>query len=1203
MNKPFTAFFTKPYPIYSFLLAGILISVCFSSAYSQCSLTIQKAVVSGCYIASGVSKATVSVEVGWSNPLTPSDSIKVTLGSQVRIITPGLITVLYGNNGTSNPSGPQTIVTPQVVAFEIEADGAPGTINAAFVADPGCSATASFTAPLSCLPPICLSGNLGGRVFNDYNADGTAQAGETNGVGGITVTVYPCTGSPVSITTDISGIWTTDAALAYPVRVEFTNIPAAYKSSTTFRGSDSRTSVQFVESSRCDVNLGINDPQDYCEDDPLIVIPTYIMGDPLATGNSASANALLGFPYSHNGAVPLANTFSIDGQYIGTTWAQAYDRTAKVLFSAATVKRHAGLGPGGIDAIYLTNLSDPSNPSIPEYFHLSNAPFSINVGTIASNSDRDLHGDKALASRDAQGFTAIGKTGVGGMSISADGNTLYLLNLHDQSLYTLDLTAYNADAVHDKNLITLKGGPYAIPSMNCSGGIQRSWAVKFNKGQVYIGSVCDASLSQSRSDLRAAVFVFDPATSSFDPVPVLDFPLTYPKGYSNHQAIEWTGWYPWTDDFNTLLGAQSDFISYPTPILSDMEFDIDGSLILALMDRTGMQTGFKNHNTTTGNDLYSGQVGGDLLRAYAKNGVFILENNGKAGPITGYGTHNNQGPGFGEFYNDNSGNNAALNLYHAENGLGAIALRPGSGEVVSGVMDPTGSGTPHPFAPWSGGIRWMNNQTGLANDAYAVYLTAFNNNSEGTFGKSTGLGGLDLACDLPQYLEIGNRVWIDSNKDGVQDACEPALAGINVSIYKNNTLIASTVTDTGGEYYFSSRSKIGNGIWSGTGTDTTLLPQTEYTVLFGTGGQFINNTLTVNGFLYTLTVPNSAITYANDLNDSDAQTATIAGITAPAITFTTGDFGVVNHSFDMGLLCNQPDAGENQTICAPTTTTVLTGFSPAGGIWSAIVGNPAAATVNNSGVVTGMTADGTYQFIYTLPGGCADTVTIVRTTGGPDCSVDLALLKGIDRKVVQIGDTLTYTIKVWNESGTTATGVEVTDSIATTVQLLPGSFIADRGSAGAIGTVISWNIGTIAANGDTVTLTYQVKATETGIHFNTAEISKTNEKDTDSVPGNGKEGEDDIDQECFTVPFTLCPAEKIWVSIPLKYTGVQWFKEGNAAAIAQGNEVFLNEPGTYLFTAQNSQCLAEGCCPLIIVSGNNCCPQELCVPFVIRKFK
>ncbi|MFN8344917.1 MAG: SdrD B-like domain-containing protein [Spirosomataceae bacterium] len=220
-----------------------------------------------------------------------------------------------------------------------------------------------------------------------------------------------------------------------------------------------------------------------------------------------------------------------------------------------------------------------------------------------------------------------------------------------------------------------------------------------------------------------------------------------------------------------------------------------------------------------------------------------------------------------------------------------------------------------------------------------------------------------------------------------------------------------------------------------------------------------------------------------------------------------------------------------------------------------------------------------------------------------DCSVDLALKKLINKKIAHIGDTLTYTLKVWNESNFGATGVEVTDSIATTVGFIANSFTASRGSAAISGNVIKWTIGAVAANGDTVTLTYKVKATQEGVHFNVAEISKTDQEDTDSTPGNGDEEEDDIDRQCFTVPFKLCPGEKVQVNVPAKYTNVLWFKDGGTTSVGSGNEILFAEAGTYTFTATDNICPAAGCCPIIIEPGDNCCPEDLCVPFTIKQTK
>lgn len=146
-------------------------------------------------------------------------------------------------------------------------------------------------------------------------------------------------------------------------------------------------------------------------------------------------------------------------------------------------------------------------------------------------------------------------------------------------------------------------------------------------------------------------------------------------------------------------------------------------------------------------------------------------------------------------------------------------------------------------------------------------------------------------------------------------------------------------------------------------------------------------------------------------------------------------------------------------------------------------------------------------------------------------------------------------------------------------------------------------MGNIAANGDTATLTYRVKATQEGVHFNTAEISKVNEKDKDSSPSNGKDSEDDMDRQCFTVPFKLCTGSKVEASVPTKYTNVQWFKDGGSVPIASGNVVLLSGVGIYTYTASNQACPTGGCCPIIIENSTNCCPIEKCVPFTIKKIK
>lgn len=83
---------------------------------------------------------------------------------------------------------------------------------------------------------------------------------------------------------------------------------------------------------------------------------------------------------------------------------------------------------------------------------------------------------------------------------------------------------------------------------------------------------------------------------------------------------------------------------------------------------------------------------------------------------------------------------------------------------------------------------------------------------------------------------------------------------------------------------------------------------------------------------------------------------------------------------DVEICCVKPDAGQDISICPPATTTQLNPGT-SGGTWTAQAGNPAAATVSASGIVSGMTANGIYRFIYSVSANgttCTDTVAVSR---------------------------------------------------------------------------------------------------------------------------------------------------------------------------------------------------------------------------------
>ncbi|TAE29229.1 MAG: DUF11 domain-containing protein [Cytophagales bacterium] len=1109
-----------------------------------CSISLQST-VSGCYSVSSTSRATVSVEVAWKN--APTNRIVVTSGTQSRTIATGVQSITYSDGAV----GSTTVVSPQVVAFEVDLSAAnASTVSAGF--NPTCVAIDAFTLPTPCPPTACTTGETGGTVFNDYSADGVKNSGETTGVPAVTVVAIACDGTRYTTTTDGFGRYVFSGANLipadkYPVRIEFTGLPA-FAGQGTSNGADGRTTVQFVNAANCTVDLGVLDNTDYCQTNPKVIVPCYTGGDP---ANSAVSNddVLVMFDYALSGLKQAAAMTQLaTAIQVGSVWGVDYNRNTRQVFTGAVLRRHSGLGPKGLGGIYVINpFSTAPNKVVASWDVEADLGVPVGSSLVPSNTDRALGGNGN--STDPEAWSLTGKVGLGDIDLSEDGNSLYFVNLYDKKLYRTDLTAFNSNTA---NLPTSATG-VSIPNPGCTGGQLRPWGLKVYKGKVYVGAVCDAQDSQNRSNLRAFVYEFDPANGQFASAPVFDFPLTYPKGFPWQGNRNVSVWYAWTDDFPlkwTATYSTSRFLMRPEPMLTDIEFDIDGSMVLGFGDRTGFQTGAANSDLTppVGTE-YFGTSGGDMLRAYKSGNSYILENNAKAGPHVGFGANNWQGPGFGEFYNDDLyGNGFGVGvLDHAEVFQGGLALRPGSGEVVSNAMDAVeGQGNANKN---SGGVRYVNNTTGAYVKAYQVYSPG------ASVMKATGLGDLSLRCDVPTYLQVGNRVWLDDG-DGEQDACEIPLAGVNVSLYQNGSLITTTQTDANGEYYFT-YSPTSSTV---PGSTTALLPNTAYQIVFGTGGQFANNALTHSGNAYQLTIDNATGGNLNDQNDSDAQLATVGGLTAPTISVTTGPAGSVNHTFDAGFIVKpviaslgnfvwedtdgngQQDAGEpsiegvtvtliqNGSAVATTTTSVsglysFTGLTP---------GIPYSVSFTTPANFTATTANTGNDASDSDPvGGVTAPVTL--TAGENNPTLDAGFVPLFNLKLTKSvlssgpylpGSLVTYQLTVTNNSIRPAYNVELTDQLPASLSFVGGTGFTATGT-NAVSALIA---GPIAASGGTtsLTLTAQVNnSVSSGSSVaNGATITRfTSTTDRNGTPGFDTDPSDNSGTTSFTV--TLAPTPQL----------------------------------------------------------------------------
>ncbi|MEL6973395.1 MAG: SdrD B-like domain-containing protein, partial [Bacteroidota bacterium] len=288
----------------------------------------------------------------------------------------------------------------------------------------------------SSAPCLGNAGDIGGTVFQDAENDG-AKVGNP-GQSGVVVQAFDCAGDEVAgspVTTDNNGEWTiTGLTPNETYRVEF-SLPTDNSLNylqPSLEGTDNGTNVQFVTpmTSDCSVDYGLFDPS-YCTTPaPSLIIPCYLNGDPLPVSNTAyDEPVLVKIDYSPAGD-DGQNTYIAQSHEIGSVYGVAQHRRADKIFVGAVLRRHMGFGPSGSGAIYIMD-EDGSNRSL--FIDLNQAP--ISTGNIT----RDLSSGGTNPSRDADAFDGVGKTSLGDIDLSADEQTLWVMNLEERTLLEIPL--------------------------------------------------------------------------------------------------------------------------------------------------------------------------------------------------------------------------------------------------------------------------------------------------------------------------------------------------------------------------------------------------------------------------------------------------------------------------------------------------------------------------------------------------------------------------------------------------------------------------------------------------------------------------------------------------------------------------------------------------------------------------------------------
>ncbi|MBX3068535.1 MAG: hypothetical protein KF844_07815 [Cryobacterium sp.] len=514
------------------------------------------------------------------------------------------------------------------------------------------------------------SGQIRGHVFIDYDNDGVFDSGNTpqSGVAndkelaGVTVNAYnaantlvgtattAATGNP-NYTITLSGVTDGD-----PLRLEF--IPPA-GNFDSFYGTNSTTSVRFVQAGAENVDLGITRPDFYNSNDPYVATVLQRSGLPGRTGN-ASAPAVVLNRWSVANNAPTSGPLGFDDSarktvalipQVGSVYSVVYDPVGRDLYVAATYKRGAGLGGLGIGGIYRINDVLDANgnltPGVPTITNWANVAdpggLNINVGTALSNNARGLNATDGYFA-DPDGFAKATKIGIGGMVIDPDSRILYFVNLNDKKIYGITLATTPA-------LV----GSWNTPAVGVT-PIQRAFALNIKDGALYVGysdtgeafPFCPASnpggtytggengscTSTSQPSMKAYVAraTIDNAGAPGAWATVLTVPLDYAKGNeiydwqaagasiaNNHrQVLRWNTWTDWWSGYNapdppnppnarsvgfvTNGGWGDDYYIhiYPQPFVASISLDSNGFMTIGLGDRTATQSGNRQAAANSG---------------------------------------------------------------------------------------------------------------------------------------------------------------------------------------------------------------------------------------------------------------------------------------------------------------------------------------------------------------------------------------------------------------------------------------------------------------------------------------------------------------------------------------------------------------------------------------------------------------------------
>ncbi|MGI9185941.1 MAG: SdrD B-like domain-containing protein [Gaiellales bacterium] len=779
---------------------------------------------------------------------------------------------------------------------------------------------------------------------------GKSVAATDTGVAGVTVKAYDASNKVVSeTTTGADGTYALAVSTDSIVRIEFTN-PTGLQPS--FEGLMSGTSVQFAKAGAANVDYAVYHPTEYCQDNPKLITCLQPATDQMETFPAAKGIVTLPAAFSVVQKFTAAGA-SIDAQSsdlekgidlvapmtkIGATFGLGVDRFGNA-YAGTYIKRHSPYGPAGAtNTIYRINLTtgagepfvqlgDDVRPAhsrgVPAGRY---PPYSQDGNRVVS--DPSLQTYDPTSTSFSSVYFKVGRAGIGDVDVLPDGSALVAVEMTETApkLWRVPLVGSGAGVTAGSPTATPIAAPAAFNGVSCA-GTWHPMGIGVRGDQVLVGGVCGGNetrfVNPATGRTEAAAFVLEarPSGTGFGFETIAEFALDYPKGGSvgagslkpatADESGLWNNWYDGATP-NKQSGRSK-------PMVANIEIMDNGDLTLGFRDRFFDQVKpcgtvwfdwvpDPQYPNSIGEQDCSNGAAAELLRLCKTATGYEREQNGACNGVTGanlpglLASAANSGPSTNRsnsplYYGIPFGpyDGGATHGYTGQGGIGALS---GSPVVWSTVYDPvtiyqqglravgpcadrTGVGGFGPVGAMSGAFMGC-----------ALLRPSSDSDPAYSFYKGNGLGDLEIVCDAAP-VQIGNRVWIDVNKDGIQEPNEPPVQGVTAHLYTDGgTLVGTALTDANGQYYFSSTSSAA-AAGDGTNTGGGLTAGAAFSVKFDNAADYAKG-----GPLYGY-----GITTANVTKSGDAVNSKVTMVGGkPTIKVPARAIGENNHTYDAGFI-------------------------------------------------------------------------------------------------------------------------------------------------------------------------------------------------------------------------------------------------------------------------------------------------------------